>query len=214
VVALLADISTCRPTDPPRPAGRCTRYRRRASARRTVAVSSPASRSLPAAFVLTDSRRSDGAPVGVRRPVDHRLVDLRLVDLRPVDLRPVDLRPVDLRPVDLRSVDHRPVDGQPVWWFRRAIAIGLLVAVILCSWIAVRAALGRIGGGPLAITGAPGGLQRAAARIWIVRPGDTLWSIAEAVDPRGDVRPLVDRLAAETGRTVLYPGEAISVPNA
>ena len=30
-------------------------------------------------------------------------------------------------------------------------------------------------------------------------PGDTLWSIAEAVDPAGDVRPLVDRLATEAG---------------
>ncbi len=111
---------------------------------------------------------------------------------------------------------HRLV-GQPnraVLRRRRIVAVGLLALVVLGCSFGLQAALGRIGGGPLAITDAPGGLQPAAARIWIVRPGDTLWSIAEAVDPRGDVRPLVDRLAAETGRTVLYPGEAISVPNA
>jgi hypothetical protein len=95
---------------------------------------------------------------------------------------------------------------------RRLAAVGLLAVVVVGCWFGLQAALGRIGGGPLAITGAPGGLQPAASRVWIVRPGDTLWSIAEAVDPRHDVRPLVDRMAAETGTTVLYPGEAIAVP--
>jgi hypothetical protein len=82
------------------------------------------------------------------------------------------------------------------------------------SWTGLQAALGRIGGGPLAATGAPGGLQRAASRMWTVQPGDTLWSIAEVVDPRSDERPLVDRLVAELGSTALYPGETIAVPAA
>jgi hypothetical protein len=88
----------------------------------------------------------------------------------------------------------------------------LVAAVSVCSWIGLQAALGRIGGGPLATTGAPGGWQVASSRVWVVRPGDTLWSIAESVDPKGDVRPLVDRLASEVGTTALYPGEAISIP--
>jgi hypothetical protein len=79
-------------------------------------------------------------------------------------------------------------------------------------WFGLQAALGRIGGSPLATAGAPGGLQPAASRTWIVRPGDTLWSIAEALDATGDVRPLVDRLAAEVGTTALYPGESIAIP--
>ncbi len=85
-------------------------------------------------------------------------------------------------------------------------------SVIACSVIAFRTALGRTGGGPLATTGAPGGSHAAAVRVWVVRPGDTLWSIAEAVDPRGDVRPLVDRLASEAGSTAIYPGESIAIP--
>jgi LysM repeat protein len=55
-------------------------------------------------------------------------------------------------------------------------------------------------------------MKPAAASQWVVRPGDTLWSIATAVDPHGDVRPLVDRLDAQLHGTALYPGEVISIP--
>jgi hypothetical protein len=88
----------------------------------------------------------------------------------------------------------------------------MLALVAFASWVGLQAALGRTGAGPLASTGAPGGSEPASVRVWTVRPGDTLWSIAEAVDPRGDVRPLVDRMAAELGGTTLYPGESVSVP--
>ncbi len=90
--------------------------------------------------------------------------------------------------------------------------------IVLCTWLGARAALGRTGGGPLATTGAPGRVGvighpvPADTRVWIVRPGDTLWSIAEAVRPGHDVRPLVDRLAAEVGSTDLYPGETVVIP--
>jgi nucleoid-associated protein YgaU len=97
---------------------------------------------------------------------------------------------------------------------RRMVAAGLLVATTMGALIGLQAALGRIGGGPLAATGAPGGLQPAATRVWVVRPGDTLWSIAEAVDPGGDVRPLVDRLAAQVRSTALFAGETIAIPGA
>jgi hypothetical protein len=93
-------------------------------------------------------------------------------------------------------------------------ALAIVVAmVVLCSWLTIRTAPGRIGGGPLATTGAPGGSQAVAVRVWIVRPGDTLWSIAEAIDPNGDVRPLVDRLASEAHGSAIYPGENIAIPD-
>jgi hypothetical protein len=90
----------------------------------------------------------------------------------------------------------------------------MLALVAFASWVGLQAALGRTGAGPLASTGAPGGSHPAAVRVWIVRPGDTLWSIAEVADPRGDVRPLVDRMAAALGGTTVYPGEAIPMPRA
>jgi hypothetical protein len=110
----------------------------------------------------------------------------------------------------VRRAAHRP--SPAVLRRRRVVAVIVLATLLLGCWLGLQAALGRIGGGPLATTGAPGGLQPAAGRVWIVRPGDTLWSIAEAADPGSDVRPLVDRLAATLGSTELYPGEAVALP--
>jgi hypothetical protein len=95
---------------------------------------------------------------------------------------------------------------------RRIVAAGLLAGLLVLGWIGLQAAAGRIGSGPLTATGAPGGLRDAAALVWVVHPGDTLWSIAEAVRPGTDVRPMVDRMAAELGGTSLYPGESINIP--
>ncbi len=50
-----------------------------------------------------------------------------------------------------------------------------------------------------------------AAVVVVVRPGDTLWSIARRLEPGGDVRHLVDRLAAAHGPAPLQPGEAIAL---
>jgi Tfp pilus assembly protein FimV len=44
---------------------------------------------------------------------------------------------------------------------------------------------------------------------YVVRPGDTLWSIAAAVDPSRDVREVVDHLAALNGGPILRAGQVI-----
>jgi hypothetical protein len=53
---------------------------------------------------------------------------------------------------------------------------------------------------------APGGL------VLVVQPGDTLWSIAQRLDPGRDPRPLVDALARANGGTALQAGQRIVVP--
>jgi LysM repeat protein len=47
---------------------------------------------------------------------------------------------------------------------------------------------------------------------YTVRPGDTLWTIAQQVDPTSDPRPLVARLASQTGSEQVVPGERIVLP--
>ncbi len=50
------------------------------------------------------------------------------------------------------------------------------------------------------------------ASAYTVKPGDTLWSIASRVDPAGDPRPLVSRLAAQVGSDTVVPGERLVLP--
>lgn len=97
---------------------------------------------------------------------------------------------------------------------RRRVAAGaLLVGSAVAILIALQAALGGGGGGPLTTAAASRGApQPAAARAWAVRPGDTLWSIAVAIHPHGDVRPLVDHLSAEVHGQPLVVGEHIALP--
>jgi LysM domain-containing protein len=68
------------------------------------------------------------------------------------------------------------------------------------------------GGPPLTSPEAPLASRPVAARVHVVQPGDTLWSIARSLHPQGDVRDLVDRLAATRGRDALQVGERIVLP--
>jgi hypothetical protein len=56
------------------------------------------------------------------------------------------------------------------------------------------------------------GATLVAGQTYVVRPGDTLWSIALRLDPAGDPRPLVDQLAAQSGGGSLQPGEVLHLP--
>ena len=47
---------------------------------------------------------------------------------------------------------------------------------------------------------------------YTVRAGDTLWSIAQRVDPTGDPRPVVSQLAAQLGTDSVVPGEQVTIP--
>ena len=60
--------------------------------------------------------------------------------------------------------------------------------------------------------GLPGRSTPSGHRVWVVRPGDTLWGIAEASHPRGDVRVLVDELSAEVHGDALQVGERVEIP--
>lgn len=100
--------------------------------------------------------------------------------------------------------------------FRRRRAAVAFVAVVL---LGARAALGVPGGVPLtpsgrapAASGVPADAISVAEASYVVRPGDTLWHIARALQPEGDVRPLVQRLAAARGGAPLLAGERLVLP--
>lgn len=58
---------------------------------------------------------------------------------------------------------------------------------------------------------APAGATAPVGGVWVVQPGDSLWSIAAAVAPGADLRPVVDELARRTGGGNLQPGQRIPV---
>lgn len=63
--------------------------------------------------------------------------------------------------------------------------------------------------GPAPSTGAPVPATDTAG--YVVQPGDTVWAIARRLQPEGDVRPLVDRIADRTDGGALLVGQRIAL---
>jgi hypothetical protein len=96
-----------------------------------------------------------------------------------------------------------------VYWRRRFVAFVLLAALVAAVLLAVRAGMATLGGVPAS---APeGNISGPPARVVVVQPGDTVWTIARAVQSDGDVRPLVDELIADHPAR-LQPGDRLLVP--
>jgi hypothetical protein len=129
------------------------------------------------------------------------------------------LRRLEIYRPDLAAARRRAAAGRrlepSVYRRRRLLAAGVLLLAIAAVLIGAQLIQAGIGGGPLTTTGAAAGpgMVQAGATEYVVRPGDTLWSIAAAMEPGRDVRPLVDRLAKETGGSTLYAGEVIPIPD-
>ena len=45
--------------------------------------------------------------------------------------------------------------------------------------------------------------------MYVVQPGDTVWTIAHRLDPTGDPRATVDRIVALNGGAALQPGQRL-----
>ncbi len=61
--------------------------------------------------------------------------------------------------------------------------------------------------------GGPQTERVTSAAVVIVQPGDTLWSLAREVQPKGDLRPLVAQLSRANGGSSLRAGDRIVLPN-
>lgn len=85
---------------------------------------------------------------------------------------------------------------------RLAWVLALAVGVALGSWLAP------------AISGGDGDLRLAGVQSVVVKPGDTLWSIAADAAGSDDVRAVVDRIQALNGLSdaVIVPGQVLELP--
>ena len=101
----------------------------------------------------------------------------------------------------------------PAVYRRRRLAV-LLFAVVLAAvaFLAVTGARTLLGAGTAgpSVAAAPVATPGAASpTTYVVQPGDTLWGIARQLQPTGDVRPVVDRLAERVGGASLEAGQRL-----
>ena len=117
--------------------------------------------------------------------------------------RVIPLRP---GPAGRASVHRQPSPrvarshGAAVYRRRRLVAAALGLGVLLTA-----AHAGAALGGTTTAPGRSPHVERV-----VVREGDTLWTIAERLDPHGDPRAVVDQLVAAHGSSSVQPGELIT----
>ena len=98
---------------------------------------------------------------------------------------------------------------------RRVVALILAVALVVVAMAGIRAVLrpltGSDEGRPLSALGASAPVP-AGTETLLVQPGESLWDIARDLQPAGDLRPLVDELAALNGGATLEAGQNLLLP--
>jgi Tfp pilus assembly protein FimV len=128
------------------------------------------------------------------------------------------IRPADRRP---RAPRGRGVE-QPVSrraaTFRRRRLVALVVAVALIAGLAmavqaIAQAASTVGpSAPESLESEGAGPPRPVeGEVYVVQPGDTLWSIAAELAPESDPRPIVDALRAANGGSELQVGDRLTV---
>jgi hypothetical protein len=117
--------------------------------------------------------------------------------VRPVGARPA-IRPTT-RPSAAPAARPAPVLAA------LAVAVVLLLAGALLA--------GALVAGVARAAGAGGPVAEASGELHRVGPGETLWSIAESLDPDGPRAPVVAALAGlNGGSTSVDPGDVIALP--
>ncbi len=131
---------------------------------------------------------------------------------RPSRARPV-TRPVGV-PVPRRRPGelHRPHPqraSESVRGLRRLLPGVATLAALVGIW-AGAGALSATHDPSLAVL--PGSVKVAGGYSYVVRPGDTVWSIASRLEQGGDPRPLVARLESQLHGRTLVPGTRLLLP--
>jgi LysM repeat protein len=85
----------------------------------------------------------------------------------------------------------------------------LLAALSVLALPAAVVATGASGPGDTPVAASRPNATALTPAVYVVQPGDTLWTIAREVDPTSDVRSTVDRLVALNGSAALQPGQRL-----
>lgn len=99
---------------------------------------------------------------------------------------------------------------------RRMLAVAIALLGVITLWVVATTIAGALSGEasitpmqPISATQPIAGTD--SGEYYTVRPGDTLWSIAQAVHPKGDFRPVLKRLNDRYGSTGVVTGQNILV---
>jgi hypothetical protein len=90
---------------------------------------------------------------------------------------------------------------------RRRLAVLIVAIVLVTGVVALARAIVYAGSSHVTQT-SPTPITES---VYVVQPGDTLWSIAERLAPDGDPRPIVEELRDLNGGTDLEVGTRLSV---
>ncbi len=192
-----------------------------------TAQMTPRTASHSATSTASRSASSTASPNGAAAPAGvaaHAELAGLLVD-RPLAVAPWnrELPPVRVaRPRHLHVVpDHAPVGRRGVL---RTLVAGLALAgLVAFASVGLLAFLGADAAAstpasstgatpPPAAVAATDAVAESVTPVWVVvRPGDSLWSLARRLQPKGDIRPLVDRLADRLGGAELLAGQRVDV---
>jgi Tfp pilus assembly protein FimV len=93
-----------------------------------------------------------------------------------------------------------------------ALVAALVLALAVAGAVQAVVWLANVGSSPAPEALDPGTAQRVAGQVYVVQPGDTLWSIAAEIAPDRDPRVVVDALRqANGGGVALEVGQRLTI---